>query len=48
MLNKWGVQKKILSGVGLEGGEAVGRQLGRTNERPGTDYVISGPIRGLK
>ena len=27
-------------------GEGIG--VGRTNERPGTDHVISGPMRGLK
>ena len=28
----------------MVGGE---REGGRTNEEPGTDYVTSGPIRGL-
>ena len=26
----------------------VSREGGRTNERPGTDHVISGPMRGLE
>ena len=33
--------------MGVGGGE-WGRERGRTNERPGADHVISGPMRGLE
>ena len=35
-------------GAGGGGGVGGGRKGGRSNEGPGTDHVISGPMRGLK
>ena len=33
--------------IGREGGREGSREGGRTNERPGTDQVISGTVSGL-
>ena len=43
-----GVKKNLFVGSG-GGGWRPGRgEGGRTNERPGTDHVFSGPMRGLR